>query len=401
MVKVTLESELLEELLIDELCSGVSQWTRREDIKNENDLWKNLREKLNRNNIDRLEGIPLTDGEMAKVKEFLLDQCTSTYKAARWLSGEHQVAQIPLLRDDASLGQVSLIAINNREIAGGLSSYEVIHQYNAPKDEHSDRDRRFDVTLLINGLPMIHIELKSKNHSLMEAFRQIQKYGKEGKFRGLMGLVQMYVVTNGSNTRYIAADNFGNINEKFLTGWVNEFNESVEEYLPFAKAALNIPFAHMMVGKYSVLDNERKKVILLRPYQIHAIEAVKKASYERESGFVWHTTGSGKTLTSYTVTKNLLDIPSLDKAIFLIDRRDLDQQTTASFLSYADSDDVEIRNTDHTADLENKLKSNDRCVIITTVQKLQTLIRKLDENKEKKARVREQISKKEHRLCCG
>ena len=393
MVRITLESEM-ESNLINELCSGVSQWTRREDIKNENDLWNNLREKLNRNNIDRLEGIPLTDGEMAKVKEFLLDQCTSTYKAARWLSGEHQVAQIPLLRDDASLGQVSLIAINNREIAGGLSSYEVIHQYNAPKDEHSDRDRRFDVTLLINGLPMIHIELKSQRCPFMDAFRQIKKYGEEGKFRGLMGLVQMYVVTNGANTRYIAADNFGNINEKFLTSWVNEFNEPVEEYLPFAKAALNIPFAHMMVGKYSVLDNERKKVILLRPYQIHAIEAVKKASYERESGFVWHTTGSGKTLTSYTVTKNLLDIPSLDKAIFLIDRRDLDQQTTASFLSYADSDDVEIRNTDHTADLENKLKSNDRCVIITTVQKLQTLIRKLDENKEKKARVREQISKK-------
>ncbi len=146
MVKVTLESEM-EEQLINVLCSGVSQWTRREDIKNENDLWNNLREKLNRNNIDRLEGIPLTDGEMAKVKEFLLDQCTSTYKAARWLSGEHQVAQIPLLRDDASLGQVSLIAINNREIAGGLSSYEVIHQYNAPKDEQQSRDCRWSIKL--------------------------------------------------------------------------------------------------------------------------------------------------------------------------------------------------------------------------------------------------------------
>lgn len=390
-----LESEM-EEQLIKQLSCDVSQWTYRSDLTTEEALWNNLREKLNRNNIDKLQGIPLTDMEMAQVKQFLLDQAATTYKAARWLSGEHQVAQIPLLREDASLGEVSLMAVNSREVAGGSSSYEVINQYQAVKGDGSERNRRFDVTLLINGLPLIHIELKNRDHPFMDAFRQITKYCEEGKFRGLMGLVQMFVVSNGEQTRYIAADNHGNMNEKFLIRWVDENNEPVENYLSFAKASLNIPAAHLMVGKYCVLDNDSKRVILLRPYQIHAIEAIRRASRERESGFIWHTTGSGKTLTSYTVTKNLLDIPSMDKAIFLIDRKDLDQQTTSSFLSYADSDDVDVRNTEHTGDLEDKLRSKDRCAIVTTIQKLQNIIRRCtDEDASPKyQKLKDQISKK-------
>ena len=113
----------MEELLIKQLTHGVSQWTYRPDLRTEEALWNNLREKLNRNNIDKLQGIPLTEGEMRQIKQFLLDQAATTYKAARWLSGEHQVAQIPLHREDASLGEVSLMAVNSREIAGGNSSY--------------------------------------------------------------------------------------------------------------------------------------------------------------------------------------------------------------------------------------------------------------------------------------
>ena len=391
-----LESEM-EKLLIEQLCCDVSQWTYRDDIRTEADLWDNLRKKLNQNNIALLDGVPLTDEEMNQVKEFIRDQAETTYKAARWLAGEHRVAQIPVVREDASKGTVSLVAINNREVAGGKSSYEVINQYRSTIGESGgSRDRRFDVTLLINGLPLIHIELKNQDHPFMDAYRQIKKYGEEGKFRGLMGLVQMFVVTNGSQTRYIAANNRGELNEKFLTGWVNEQNEPVEDYLAFAKAALNIPAAHLMIGKYSVLDNERKKVILLRPYQIHAIEAIRKASRDRKSGFIWHTTGSGKTLTSYTVTKNLLDIPSVDKTIFLIDRKDLDQQTSDSFKSYADSDDIDVQNTDKTTDLEKKLASKDRNTIVTTIQKLQTIIRRCteDSSSEKYQKLAEKIQVK-------
>jgi type I restriction enzyme R subunit len=135
--------------------------------------------------------------------------------------------------------------------------------------------------------------------------------------------------------------------------------------------------AHEMIARYTVLDAESKHLILLRPYQIHAIEAIREASKNGKSGFAWHTTGSGKTLTSYKATRNLLmDIPSLDKAIFLIDRKDLDTQTTTAFQAYANNDMIDVDETDNVFDLKNKLKSGDRQVIVTTIQKLQRLISK-------------------------
>ena len=334
--------KVLEEKLINQLTAGVSQWTYRPDIRTEEQLWQNFREKLEKNNVAVLNGIKLTDSEMEQIKEKLLQEAATTYKAACWLSGEHRVVQVSLVRENASLGTVHLQVLNNKEIAGGNSSYEIINQFFR---EGTERERRFDVSLLINGIPLIHIELKNANHPFMDAFRQIKKYCREGQFKGLFGFVQMFVVSNGVETRYIAANRNGDMNEKFLSRWVNEKNEPVDDYISFAKDVLNIPAAHLMVGKYSVIDQEKRKLVLLRPYQIHAIDKIKEASRNQKSGFVWHTTGSGKTLTSYTVTKNLLDIPSIDKTIFLIDRRDLDQQTSDEFKSYAENDDIDIEDT--------------------------------------------------------
>lgn len=367
-----LESNI-EKSLIDQLTLGVSQWTYRPDIKNTEQLWANFRIKLNQNNIGVLKGQEITDLEMEQIKAYMAEQGASTYKAALWLAGEHGIAQIPLVREDASLGTVSLMALNNREVAGGHSSYEVINQF-SPSD--ADRDRRFDVSLLVNGIPLVHIELKNQDHPYMDAFRQIQKYCREGQFRGLFSFVQMFVVSNGTDTKYIASNINGEMGEKFLTSWVDEENKRVNGYLDFAKAALNVPMAHLMVGKYSVIDEANRRQILLRPYQIHAITKVREASRKNNSGYVWHTTGSGKTLTSYTVTKNLLDIPSIDKTIFLIDRKDLDKQTSDDFRSYAYNDDIDIDKTENTRDLERKLLSNTRVAIVTTIQKLQNIIRK-------------------------
>ena len=209
-------------------------------------------------------------------------------------------------------------------------------KYNALKmDEDSSvnaRDRRFDVTLMINGLPMIHIELKNKQHSYMDGFWQIKKYIGEGKFTGIFSAVQMFVISNGGDTKYFSAASDTELNPKFISGWLDKENNAVSDYLDFAKSVLRIPEAHEMIARYTVLDEEAKRLILLRPYQIHAIEAIRDASKTGKSGFVWHTTGSGKTLTSYKATRNLLmDIPAIDKAIFLIDRKDLDTQTTMAF----------------------------------------------------------------------
>lgn len=158
--------KILEQNLIAQLTTGVSQWTYRPDIKTEEQLWENFREKLNRNNIAVLNGVKITDSEMEQIKNRLLQESITSYKAACWLTGEHRIVQVPLVREDASLGTVYLQVLNNREIAGGNSSYEVINQFSP---DGADRDRRFDVTLLINGLPLIHIELKNPDHPFMDA----------------------------------------------------------------------------------------------------------------------------------------------------------------------------------------------------------------------------------------
>ncbi|MCM1089618.1 MAG: type I restriction endonuclease subunit R [Muribaculum sp.] len=367
---------IIEQKLIEQLVYGDSQWTYREDLKTEEDLWANFKYILEQNNKDRLNGESLSDSEFEQVKNQL--QFSSFYKAGEWLVGENGKVQVHVQRDTERL---HLVVMNHEHIAGGSSVYEVINQYSALKtDEDSNapvRDRRFDVTLMINGLPMIHIELKNKQHSYMDGFWQIKKYIGEGKFTGIFSAVQMFVISNGVNTKYFSAASDTELKPKFISGWLDKENNPVADYLDFAKSVLRIPEAHEMIARYTVLDEEAKKLILLRPYQIHAIEAIREASKHGKSGYVWHTTGSGKTLTSYKATRNLLmDIPSIDKAIFLIDRKDLDAQTTMAFQAYANNDLIDVDETDNVNDLKKKLKSDDRQVIVTTIQKLQRLITK-------------------------
>ncbi|MCC5895576.1 MAG: type I restriction endonuclease subunit R [Alkalibacterium sp.] len=366
--------QVLEDNFIEKLISGQSQWTYREDLRTEDDLWRNFKQKLESNNKDVLDGIPLTEQEFRQVQNEL--NFPSFYAAAKWLAGENGIAKVQVQREDASLGTIRLRVINRQDVAGGISSYEVINQYKSDKRSVEDLNRRFDVTLLINGLPMIHIELKNRSHPYMDAFRQIKKYLKEGKFTGIYSTLQMFVVTNGTDTRYIAPAQDTKLNEQFLTKWVDRENNPVTDYLEFAQKVLSIPMAHKMVTQYTVIDNDKKAIILLRPYQIHAIESVKQASMKQQSGYVWHTTGSGKTLTSYKVARNLLQIPSIQKTIFIVDRVDLDQQTTSSFTSYAENDVIDIDDTDNVRDLIKKLLSADRTVIITTIQKLNYVMKR-------------------------
>ena len=365
---------VIEQKLIDQLVYGESQWIYRPDLKTEDDLWNNFRYILEQNNKDRLDGEHLTDAEFEQVRNQL--QFSSFYKAGEWLVGENGKVMVHVQRDTEKL---HLVVMNHEHIAGGSSVYQVINQYRALKDEEETKaqDRRFDVTLMINGLPMIHIELKNKQHSYMDGFCQIKKYIGEGKFTGIFSAVQMFVISNGVDTKYFSAAGDTELNPKFVSGWLDEKNNPVSDYLEFARSVLRIPAAHEMIARYTVLDEDAKRLILLRPYQIHAIEAIREASKTGKSGYVWHTTGSGKTLTSYKVTRNLLmDIPTIDKAIFLIDRKDLDTQTTMAFQAYANNDLIDVDETDNVSDLKKKLKSDDRQVIVTTIQKLQRLITK-------------------------
>ncbi|RKI30920.1 HsdR family type I site-specific deoxyribonuclease [bacterium 1xD8-6] len=375
-IKMPELESMIEKKLIEQLIYGDSQWVYREDLKSENDLWANFKYILEQNNKDRLNGESLTESEFEQVKNQL--QFSSFYRAGEWLVGENGKVQVHVQRDTERL---HLVVMNHEHIAGGSSVYEVINQYSALKTDEdskaSARDRRFDVSLLINGLPMIHIELKNKQHSYMDGFWQIKKYIGEGKFTGIFSAVQMFVISNGVDTKYFSAASDTELKKEFISSWLNKDNNPVSDYIDFAKCVLRIPEAHEMVARYTVLDEKAKKLILLRPYQIHAIEAIREASKTGRSGYVWHTTGSGKTLTSYKATRNLLmDIPAIDKAVFLIDRKDLDNQTTMAFQAYANNDLVDVDKTDNVGDLKKKLKSGDRQVIVTTIQKLQRLISK-------------------------
>lgn len=358
----------MEDKLIHQLTRDESQWTLREDIKNEEDLWNNFFKILTNNNLDKLNDQPLTEDEKDMIRAKVTH--ATFYEAAKAINGANGQYRIQVPRGNDTL---DLLVINNTNIGGGNSVYEVVHQIQLHKRHQIDQNRRTDVTLLINGLPIIHIELKDRHHSTTEAFNQIQKYISEQKFNGIFSNIQMFVVTNGTDTKYIAANQ--HLRSKFLSGWIDKDNNPIHNYLDFVKNVLSIPMAHNFIAAYSVLDNKQRNIILLRPYQIHAIEAILDASKHHQSGFIWHTTGSGKTLTSYRVAHNLLTIPSIDKVVFLIDRRDLDNQTAQAFQSYSYNDSIEVNETTSTYDLAKKLTDGNRTVMVTTRQKLQTLFK--------------------------
>lgn len=371
-------SELeVENQLIRQLTQGESQWTYRPHLKTEEDLWDNFFDKLHQNNVRHLSEAPLTKQEKEQIKNQLA--FANYYEAAKWIAGENGIAKVQVQRENASLGTIRLEVLWRHNVAGGKSSYEVVNQIQTRGSQ--GKQRRLDVSLLINGLPLIQIELKSRSHPFMDAFRQLGKYDREGQFRGIFSCLQMFVISNVNETRYMAATKSHLFNEQFLSRWVDKDNRPLSHLTDFAQNALSIPRAHELVMTYSVIDDDKKALILLRPYQVHAIEAIKEASRQRQSGFIWHTTGSGKTLTSYKVARNLLQIPSIQKTIFVIDRTDLDLQTTSAFQSYSQNDVVDVEETDDTSQLVKHLVSEDRRVVITTIQKLNTMIRQFDEGR--------------------
>ena len=377
MVEIKFEDELkLEKDLIKQLISGKSQWTYEPSIKTHEDLWNNFRKILETNNKSVLADYPLTDSEFRQIQNAMA--FSSFYEAGKFLVGENGIAKVSVQREDASLGTVRLVVFKREDVAGGSSVYQVINQFVAPKTMGLDQNARFDVTLLINGLPLIQIELKKRSVSHMDAYNQIKNYIATDKYRGLFSCLQCFVISNGSNTRYIAANTDTKLNKKFLTRWNDRDNNSVDDLFGFARDVLSIPQAHQLISHYSVLDNEGENIIILRPYQIHAIKALKEAASKHESGYVWHTTGSGKTLTSYKASRNLYQIPRIEKTIFIVDRVDLDQQTTSSFLAYAANDTVDIESTDNVKNLKSHLLSDDRSVVVTTVQKLNYMINNRD-----------------------
>jgi len=390
----------VERRLIGVLGEGHNQWNYRPDLKSEGDLWENLRQKITQNNLSEIGEIPITDGEFERIKIELLQRTRTPFYAAKWLKGENGVSRITVDRTNVSLGSMSLILYSNQDIGGGISTYEVVHQIAKQKADIDGRDRRFDVTLLINGLPIVQIELKQVNakDGVYQAYNQIKKYAEENMFRNnIFSTLQLFVISNEQTTRYFANAMPKDMDRKFVFSWRTSDNRKVENLYEFAKQVLNIPDAHRLIANYTIVseDQDNKVLMVLHPYQVHAIEALFAAAMKHESGYVWHATGSGKTLTSFVSTKLLARKAGIDRTIMLIDRKDLDNQTTSEFTKFASEFNTGISTgtavsnslivgTGSAQQLSRTLLSdaNSNTIIVTTRQKLEAALR-YAEKKEK------------------
>lgn len=388
----------LEQNLIDLLCARHGQWTFRPDLKTEEDLWNNLRNIIEIRNKSELNDNALTDSEFERIQSEILANTKTPFEAAKWLRGEKGKCSIVLERDNG-LGRIELVIYSSNEKNGGFSSYEVVHQIAKSKSNLEERNRRFDVTLLICGLPIIQIELKTAiaKDGVKQAYYQIEKYIDEGTFSNtIFQTLQLYVMSNEQTTRYMAAAPKGELQEKYMFAWRTRDNTRVENINEFAKQVLNIPRAHELVSEYMILSEEQssKVLMVLHPYQIHAIEAIFEAASKHQSGYIWHATGSGKTITSFVSTKLLAQRSGIDRTIMLLDRKDLDNQTTSEFTKFASAYSTGVNTnkntlivgTGNTDDLSNALKedSSSNVVIVTTRQKLNKAVEYLKDKEPRK-----------------
>lgn len=350
-------------------------------------LIEHWREELNRLNADVLEGVPLTDGEFHQVLA-KVNRIDNSYEAAKLLAMEQSTGKIDgIYRDphpNVTREQLTLTIFKKAHVGGGESSYHIA------REVESKHGNRFDLVLLINGLPLINIEQKRSDKSLEEAFQQFKRYYADGEYvNNFMAFSQMMVITSEVATRYFATPkSLSAFNESFVFHWSDANNQPVNDWEEIINQFLMIPMAHQMVGDYLVIeeakDEDNCRHMLLRPYQVHALQAIEGAALGRghadgipHGGFVWHTTGSGKTITSFKTALFLSSRVGFDKVVFLVDRKELDSRTSENFKAYAAYEAVTVDDTPHTHHLKKNLTSSRRGIFVTTTFKLHNLVKEM------------------------
>lgn len=351
--------------------------TEKDLIKN----WANILFENNRS-IDRLNDYPLTDGEMQQI----IEQITSL-KTPLKINGFINGKNITITRDNEDdkehFGkEVSLKIYDRREIATGSSRYQIVQQPQFPTKSKVLNDRRGDLMLLINGMPVIHIELKKSGIPVSQAYRQIEKYSHEGIFTGLFSLVQIFVAMNPDETLYFANPGpDGKFNTNYYFHWADFYNEPINDWKEIADKLLSIPMAHQLIGFYTVADDSDGILKVMRSYQYYAASRIsdKVATNKWEKngqrgGYIWHTTGSGKTLTSFKSAQLIATSKDADKVVFLIDRIELGTQSVKEYRNFAD-DNQEVQETENTEVLITKLKSKNPAdtLIVTSIQKMSNI----------------------------
>ena len=365
----------------------------KEVLKNysEKDLLQNWANILFENNrdIDRLNDYPLTDSEMQQILE-QIEALRTPLKLNGFINGK----SVSIVRDNPDdklhFGkEISLKIYDRREIAAGQSRYQIVQQPKFPTKSKLLNDRRGDLMLLINGMPVIHIELKKSGIPVSQAYNQIEKYSHEGIFSGLFSLVQIFVAMEPNESVYFANPGpDGKFNPDYYFHWADFNNEPINEWDKVASTLLSIPMAYQLIGFYTVADDSDGVLKVMRSYQYFAASAISdkvaKAKWEGNNqlgGYVWHTTGSGKTMTSFKSAQLIASSKDADKVIFLMDRIELGTQSLKEYRNFAGAGLTEeqknntVQETEDTNVLIGKLKSNytEDVLIVTSIQKMSNI----------------------------
>lgn len=350
----------------------------------EADLLRNWANILFDNNraVDRLGDAPLTEGEMAQI----LEQVRELRTPLR-LNGFINGGSVSVVRDNPADAlhfgkEVSLKIYDRREIAAGQSRYQIVRQPRFAARSPLLNDRRGDLMLLINGMPVFHVELKRSGVPVSQACHQIEKYAHEGVFSDLFSLVQIFVAMTPEETVYFANPGpDGTFNPDFYFHWADFYNKRVDDWNEIARLLLSIPMAHQMIGFYTVADASAGVLKVLRSYQYYAAGAISdtvtKMKWEGASqrgGYVAHTTGSGKTMTSFKSAQLIAASKDADKVVFLVDRIELGTQSLREYRAFA-GEAEEVQATENTGVLIAKLKSDNAsdALIVTSIQKMSNI----------------------------
>lgn len=342
------------------------------------DNWASIIYENNRN-IDRLGDYPITSGEMQQIME-QINSLRTPLKLNGFINGGY----VQIVRDNEAdihnFGKmVSLKIFDRNEIAAGKTRYQIAQQPKFAAKNNIYPNRRGDFCLLINGMPLIHVELKKSGVPVSEAQYQIQKYLHEGVFTGLFSLVQVFVAMNPEECVYFAnpgsSDKF---RKRFCFHWADSNNDPINDWKKVADMLLSIPMAHQMIGFYTIADQTENTLKVMRSYQYYAASKISTRVSQMKwddqniyGGYVWHTTGSGKTMTSFKSAQLIANSRDAEKVVFLMDRIELGMQSLREYRGFSDETD-QVQSTENTDILLAKLKSDATkdTLIVTSIQKM-------------------------------
>lgn len=354
-----LEEKMIEQLVAD----GYEQVT----INNESDLLRNFKTQINKHNLNKyFNGKPLSDTEFERLLAVISGK--SVFASAEILRNIQNIK-----RDDGTDIYVELF--NRKEWC--QNEFQVTHQITVS----GKYENRYDVTLLVNGMPLVQIELKRRGIDFKEAFNQICRY-KKHSLTGLFRFVQFFVISNGVDTKYFANGD-GDLSFQYTFYWSDMANNRCSNLQDFTMYFLPKCWVSKMISRYMILDKDAKSLLIMRPYQVFAVESLLDRSEGNHNGYVWHTTGSGKTLTSFKLASLLKTQGGIAKIIFLVDRKDLDGQTLSEFNRFEKGS---VSATEDADMLLKYLKDPSEKLILTTIQKMSNIC-KLVLSKDDRAKI--------------